>query len=99
VIGGWIASTEEWDRFEIDWKLFLISYKVPYLHMREYAHSIGPFKKWKNTPHLRARFLHEAWEIIRSCVRKGFVSSAHNVLFNRVNRYYQLVYCPINKWQ
>ena len=90
VVGGWIASVEEWDRFEIDWKLFLIDYKVPYLHMKEYAHSVGPYKKWKDSPHFRARFLHDAWEVIRPCVRNGFVSYGQDVLFNRINHSYQL---------
>jgi hypothetical protein len=90
VVGGWVASTAEWDNFEIDWKLFLGSYKVPYFHMREFAHSRGPYAKWKNADNFRARFIHDAWEIIKSRVRGGFVSLVQDTLFNRVNRSYEL---------
>jgi hypothetical protein len=90
VICGWIASVEEWERFEIDWKLFLISYKVPHFHMKEFAHSVGPFKKWKETRYFRARFIHDAWEVIRPLVRGGFASCVQDVLLERVNRSYKL---------
>jgi len=90
VVAGWIASVEQWDHFEVDWNLFLISYKVPYLHMKEYSQSVGPFAKWKGSPHVRARFLHDAWEIIGSRVRKGLVCCVQDVLFNRINRFYRL---------
>jgi hypothetical protein len=90
VMCGWIASVEEWNNFEVDWKLFLISYKVPYFHMTEFAQSTGPFEKWKNTPNFRARFVHDAWEIVRERARKGFVWHVDEVLFNRIDRFYCL---------
>jgi hypothetical protein len=90
ILAGWIASAEEWEHFETDWTLFLIDYGVPVFHMREYSQSVGPFAKWKDTPHFRARFLHDAWEIIRTRVRTGFVCCVQDVLFNRVNRFYRL---------
>ena len=90
VICGWVASVDEWDNFEVDWTLFLISYDVPYFHMNEFAHSTGPFAKWKDTPHFRKRFLRDAWDIIRRRTRGGFVCSVQDVLFNRINRFYKL---------
>jgi hypothetical protein len=90
VVGGWIASTKEWENFEIDWKLFLASYKVPYFHMREFAHSRGPYEKWKNADSFRARFVHDAWDVIKYRVQGGFVSLVQDILFNRVNRFYEL---------
>jgi hypothetical protein len=90
VVCGWIASVEEWNNFEVDWKLFLISYRIPYFHMKEFAQSTGPFAKWKNTKYFRARFLHDAWEIIKSRVRRGFVCGIQDALFDRMNRFYYL---------
>ena len=88
-MGGWIASAKEWDNFEIDWKLFLASYKVSYFHMREFAHSRGPYEKWKNTDSFRARFIREAWGVIKYRVEGGFVSLVQHILFNRVNQFYE----------
>lgn len=90
VVGGWAASTTQWDNFEIDWKLFLASYKVPYFHMREFAHSRGPYEKWKSADNFRKRFVHDAWDVIKYWVEGGFVSLVQDILFNRVNRLYEL---------
>ncbi|MHB8753685.1 MAG: DUF3800 domain-containing protein [Candidatus Acidiferrales bacterium] len=90
VICGWIAAVDEWDNFEVDWKLFLINYDVPYFHMKEFAQSTGPFAKWKATPNFRKRFLRDAWDIIRSRSRGGFACYVQDVLFNRTNRSYWL---------
>lgn len=90
VVAGWIASVEAWDRFEIDWKLFLASYKVPYFHMKEFAHSVGPYKKWKESRYIRARFLREAWNVIKPQIHGGFISGVPDILFNRMNRIYEL---------
>ena len=90
VVCGWIASVDEWDNFEVDWKLFLIKYDVPYFHMKEFVHCLGPYEKWKEGPEIRKRFLIDAWDIISSRVRRGFVCGIQQVLFNRVNRTYHL---------
>lgn len=90
VIAGWIAPCVEWEAFEINWKIFLASYKVPYLHMKEFAHSRGPYAKWENAPKFRARFMHDAWDVIEKHVRGGFVSLVQDILFNRVNHFYEL---------
>jgi hypothetical protein len=90
VVGGWVASVEDWDNFEVDWKLFLINYKVPYFHMKEISQFKGPFKKFENVPNFRARFLQDAWDVIKFRVKRGFVCGIQHVLFNRINRSYQL---------
>lgn len=90
VICGWIASVEEWERFEIDWKLFLASYKVPYFHMKEFAQSVGPYKKWKDAPYFRARFIHEAHGIIQQHVRHGFACSVDDENWQGTNHIYNL---------
>lgn len=75
VVAGFMASVEQWDSFEIDWKLFLIKYDVPYMHMLEFAHCSGPFKKWKEPRFepTRRNFLREAAEIIHSHIKRGFL--------------------------
>jgi hypothetical protein len=90
VVSGWIATIEEWERFEIDWKLFLASYKVPYFHMKEFAQSVGPYKKWKDTKYFRARFINEAHGIIQQHVCEGFVCCVSDEEWQWANRFYYL---------
>ena len=90
VVCGWVSDVNGWEGFEVDWNLFLIKYDVPYFHMKEFAHSMGPFAKFKDNSTRRRQFLVDAWDIIRSRTLRGFVSGIQEVLFNRVNRSYCL---------
>jgi hypothetical protein len=90
VVCGWIADVNQWDGFEVDWKLFLIKNGVPYFHMKEFSHSVGPFAKWRGNETVRKQFSEDAWDIIRSRTRHGFVCSVQDVLFNIINRSYRL---------
>lgn len=90
VVCGWISDINGWELFEIDWRLFLIKYDVPYFHMKEFSQSVGPFKKWENSETRRKQFLEDAWDIIKSRVHRGFVCVVHEVLFDRVDRMYRL---------
>jgi hypothetical protein len=93
VVAGYTGTAQKWDGFEIDWKLLLAHYKVPYLHMRELAHWIGPYAKWKERPMVRNHFLRDASEIIRSKVQMGFTCFVWHLSFQRVNALYKLEEC------
>jgi hypothetical protein len=72
VVCGWVASIEQWDGFEVDWKLFLAKYDVPYFHMKELIPiPKGHFSKWSGRPDVIARFLRDAGHIVTSRVRQG----------------------------
>jgi hypothetical protein len=90
LVGGYISTVEQWERFEVDWKLFLISYKVPYFHMAQLSQFKEPFAKWKGSPNFRARFLHEAAEIIQSHVLKGFTCYIDHDCFQKADSEYEL---------
>ena len=47
-VGGVIADAENWQAFENCWREILSRCGVLYSHMREFAHSTGPFKKWSS---------------------------------------------------
>lgn len=81
VVCGWLSSVALWEQFEIDWKLFLISYKVPYFHMKEFAQSTGPFKKWKDAKLIRETFVRDALSIIRDRVQRWVLCYVHHRLF------------------
>ena len=46
-MAGFIAPAEDWEIFEGKWKRVLRDFKIPYFHMREFAHSVGVFEGWK----------------------------------------------------
>ena len=59
-IAGYIGTVDSWSTLENQWSEVLRRYDVPYLHMRDFAHSNPPFKKWKNNNEQeRATFLKE----------------------------------------
>jgi hypothetical protein len=89
-VGGWIADVSKWDRFEVDWKLFLAAYDIPYLHMSEFAHHVGPYEKWKDKDGTRRNFLNDAAAIIRETVQRGFVCCVSQKAFDDFDGFYDL---------
>ncbi len=90
IVSGWIASVAQWERFEFDWKLFLAKYDVPYLHMKEYAHSVGPFTKWKGKEGTRRNFINDAADIIRNTIQAGFACGVSEQVFDQTDSVYEL---------
>lgn len=87
---GFIASVERWQAFEVAWREMLVKYDLPYLHMKEFAHSNGPYREWKGNEQERARFLIEATAIIQQTVLHGFLCRVSFADFAAVNREYLL---------
>jgi hypothetical protein len=52
VVAGWLAPVNLWEQMEIDWRLVLAKYDVPHFHMKEFAHSVGSFAKWRGQRNL-----------------------------------------------
>ncbi len=69
VVCGWISTVAKWEQFEIDWKLFLLAYKVTDLHMKYFSQSKGQFSKWKGA----------------DAIRRSFISDAHSIIKDHVN--------------
>lgn len=42
-----VATDDVWSRFERSWHAVMRQHGVPYLHMREFTPSVGPYEKWK----------------------------------------------------
>jgi hypothetical protein len=87
---GYAASVRQWERFEIDWKILLAKYDVPYFHMTECAHFEKHFAKWKNNQSARSCFLRDAAEIVRQNVRHSFVALVSYEIFAAADLYYKL---------
>jgi hypothetical protein len=44
-LGGYLANEGQWEKFEGEWKANLDEFKLPYLHMKEFAHNLPPFER------------------------------------------------------
>ena|SRR5882672_3213114 len=91
-VAGYAASIAEWNSFEVDWKLFLAKFQVPYLHMKWFSQSTNCYTKWKgkeNEP-IRSRFMGMAAEIINAHARRAFLSMVSNEEFEEIDKIYTL---------
>jgi hypothetical protein len=90
IVSGWIGQVSQWERFDTDWRLLLAKYDVPYFHMKEYAHSLGPYISWKGQDNKRANFLRLAAETIATRVHRGFACIVEHNVHAEVDREYKL---------
>jgi hypothetical protein len=90
IVSGWIGQIPQWEQFDSDWRPLLAKYGVPYFHMKEYAHSKGPFESWKGQENKRANFLRLAAETIANRVYRGFCCVVEHSVHAEVNREYKL---------
>lgn len=56
-IAGLIAPVASWETFERKWKATLKAYKLPYFHMKEFAHWEKTFRDWKDKEAKRKKLL------------------------------------------
>jgi len=87
---GWAANANQWKEFEYGWKLFLAKNDVPYFHMREFAHSVGPFAKWKGKEGTRRGFMRGAAQIIVDTIERGFFCCVSDQIFEDFDKKYEL---------
>lgn len=89
-VAGFVSTEAKWVKFEILWNSILQRYGVPYLHMKEFAHSTGEFNSWKGQDVKRKDFLSELINAAKLHVRKGFVYSLSLDDYEEVNKEFQL---------
>jgi hypothetical protein len=94
VLAGLLSTELKWRRFEREWREFLASYSVPYLHMKEYAFSRGPFATWKGDEEKRAAFLREGIKVIKRRIHMTFVSHVMPEDYQEVDKLYDLRTLP-----
>jgi len=90
VVSGWLATNALWENFVLDWRILLAKYDLPYFHMKEFAHSNGPFISWKGDENKRVNFLSRAVDTIGRNVLHGFACLVRESDFNKVNKLYHL---------
>lgn len=97
-VAGWMATIGEWEHFETDWRILLAKYDLPYFHMKEFAHSTGPFKDWKGEDNKRQNFMRLAVDVIRSRVHWGVACGVEHDVFKKVNAEYRLAEAVGNEY-
>jgi len=90
VVGGFIATSEQWIEFERNWKDALAAYGVSQLHMRQYAHSVKEYASWCGNERKRRTFLERLISIIKTRVRHSFVNSVIMDDYRKVDGHCQL---------
>lgn len=92
VVAGYFAPVYCWERFEVDWKLALAKFNVPYFHMKEFTCGFGPFSesRWALESY-RASFLATLASIIKNyCQPPGVARALWYSLFEKYNKDYCL---------
>ena len=56
-VAGFAGSEHQWNVFQSLWKETLEETGAPYVHMREFAHSVGAFAGWKKDTTRRERLM------------------------------------------
>jgi hypothetical protein len=91
VVGGFVSTVEEWEQFEISWKLTLAKFDVPYFHMKEFNAKRKAFRhpKWESNDY-RGRFMADLCQIIRGWTHVSIASGIKQDLFERYNEIYEI---------
>jgi hypothetical protein len=63
-LAGFVTTVKKWRKFDKLWKQTLRQYKVPYLHMKEFAPNIDPFEKFKDDEQGRRQFIKSLIDIM-----------------------------------
>jgi hypothetical protein len=74
-VAGFLAHVSQWVLFEKRWKKILVKFGVSSLHMKDFAHSTGEFKSWKNNEAKRRAFLSALIRLIQKTARHSFATS------------------------
>jgi hypothetical protein len=90
VVAGYLSPTVTWLRFEREWNRCIAHYGISGLHMKEFAHSIGEFSRWKGNGPLRGRFLGDCIRVITENVDNSFACAVHMGEYAEVDRLYCL---------
>jgi hypothetical protein len=90
IVSCFVASVNQWNQFEDDWRIFLASHDVPYLHMKEFAHFKGPFAKFEKQEGTRKKFIAQASAIMCDRIQHAFSCYVNYDAFQKLNSEYEL---------
>ena len=86
-----VATVEQWEAIEGDWRAVLKDCNVPYLHMKKFTASKGPFASgWEGNETKRAKFLGRLADTLHSRIEYARVFDSLPADFNAADEQYQL---------
>jgi hypothetical protein len=89
-VGGWVTTVDSWRDLEAKWSAVLAraEFDVPYLHMKEFAHSEPrtPFESWKGDEPRRSAFMAALTDVIRDSDLAGVGAIVRVPDLQRFNR-------------
>jgi hypothetical protein len=72
VLAGFAAAANDWKNFSDLWDQYILKeHKVPYIHMREFHHFVGPFERFKNDRPATESLLQDIATVIRVSGLRG----------------------------
>jgi hypothetical protein len=91
VVAGAAGPVWVWEKCEIDWRLALAKFDVPYLHMKEFIYFVGPYSTpaWKSEGR-RAEFLALMAKIVGTATMVGISRLVSQSTFDKANEKYEL---------
>jgi hypothetical protein len=92
IVAGYVSTVGKWEHFDYEWRKILgrREFNVPYFHMKEFAHSVGPFADWKGNEPRRRRFINALVGVIAKYAKAGFACMIKDSIWNSVNQSYPL---------
>lgn len=89
-VAGYIATVNQWEKFECDWRLTLAHHNAPYMHMREICSQSkkSPFAKWGENK--RATFLKDMSDVINSNLLHSFGAAVSVDDYNEASKLYNI---------
>lgn len=90
-VGGFVSSVESWGKFEIDWRLALAGYDIPYFHMKDFVAKQRQFSdpKWKSEKY-RATLIATLIEVMNSHTMHSFCQGLWHPYYESLNERFQL---------
>ena len=101
IVAGYVSSVEQWAQWEINWRLVLAAFDVPYFKMSEFLGCREAFKhhKWRSNSY-RARFVSQLIDVTKEWTEASFGAllkhprfNFHNVFYELDTRYNPFVFC------
>ncbi len=89
-VAGYLATDEQWERFEADWQVALDTFRVPAVSMKHVAHYKKAFAKWAGKDNKRAAFLKRLSDVIHRHDLEGFAFSLNMDHYREINKHIRL---------
>jgi hypothetical protein len=85
-VAGCASSEKKWPKFEREWRVALRAEGITIFHMKDFAHSTGEFKGWRNDEPRRRRFIASLQKVILARTSRRFSATVLLEHYRTVDR-------------